>query len=656
MAKHFKTLFSVAVASLAVFGARSAMAASAVHGVAFIHGTGDNIGSQVCSGTGTSFKCVVQKAIDGYWGQGEITSVSGGRPYVVTGQHGGTMTPWTNPSPYINSGGETTNGTAYEVASQINRFLAGPDGVYGNADDITDLVVVSHSGGSNVIRYIVQHPTINTNFTHVAGRLRKIIAVAPPSKGTYLANKVFNPEGAIMSLVSGLAGLAGYKDDGVKFIQTTEMSSSNADSAKFVNMSATQGGVPFYNSGGVSDAAKCKGVTVFGKCIGVMWSSLGPSYCDSTVESIALSTLHNTFLYANDAGTARNNCSDGFISCASAQAIGTSFGYDHNQDHNQSRKQCNGEDGKIAAQVANAMTGFENEAVNASVVPVAQWDSCGFAKYASVWNGSTKIGYTAGCAKGDLGDGWCDWDCVAMYGHDAVATWDSTGKLVTAWGAADDCANPSATVNATYGGVVSTNNPWADYQTYSNDNVNWYYTQFTGKSNGASSTVYYTDPLAGTASAVGYCPQSWIGDGVCDECVLANYGSDGLDCAPGRISQCGGIIAKNDTLTVTNNPIYNEGDPTTGGTTWYFWNTLSSAAVGNGVCDIGECTRNNWNPCAVDTDCMTGTCSGGYCSTSASTCNTTADCLSGSCVNGGCTTAGADCSATISGAAVSLCR
>jgi hypothetical protein len=655
MSKLLKTLVSVTVAGVALFGARSAMAASAAHGVAFVHGTGDQYGAQTCSGSGTSWACVAGTGVSGYWGQGEVDSIRGGRPYVVTGQHGGTMTPWANPSPYKNSGSETTTGSAYEVASQINRFLAGADGVYGNADDVTDLVVVTHSGGSNVIRYITQHPTINSDFAHVQARLRKIIAVAPPSRGTYLADRVFANDGSLVTLAgSALASLMGFKDDGTKFIQTTEMATYNQDSAKLVNTSSTQGGVPFYNTGGLASPATCKGVKIFGKCIGVIWSSLGPSYCDSTAMSIGLSALHNAFLYANDAGTARNNCSDGFISCASAQAIGTAFHYDVNQDHNQSRRQCNGEDSAIAAQVSSAMTGFDNNPAgyDTSKVAVTQWDSCGFNKYASVYNGSTKIGYTAGCANSDLGDGWCDWDCVALYGHDAAPTWDSTGKLVTAWGAADDCANSSNTTNANYGGVASTNNPWGDAQTYSNDNVTWYYTQFNGKSHDGYTTTWYTDPLYGSTSAVGYCPQSWIGDGTCDECVLAQYGSDGTDCAPGKIAQCGGIVTKYDPLTVTSNPLYNEGDPTTSGTTWYFWNTLSTAGVGNGVCDIGECTRNKWSPCSVDTDCVTGTCSGGYCSTSASTCNSSADCLTGSCVNGGCTTAGTDCST----GTVSLCR
>ena len=168
-----RTLAALAVAGGTLFGAKEALAASSVHGVAFVHGTGDYPGTQSCSGTGTGFSCTVSNAVSNYWNQSYINSVRGGRPYAVTGHHGGTMTPWINASPYKNNG-DTTTGSAYEVAAQLNRFLAGPDGIYGNADDITDLAVETHSGGSNVMRYILQHPTTNTDFKPCSYGFRKI--------------------------------------------------------------------------------------------------------------------------------------------------------------------------------------------------------------------------------------------------------------------------------------------------------------------------------------------------------------------------------------------------------------------------------------------------------------------------------------------------
>jgi hypothetical protein len=652
-----KTLTALAVAGGTLLGANEALAASSVHGVAMVHGTGDYAGTQSCSGTGTGFKCVVQNAIDNYWSATAIDTYRNGRPFAVTGHHGGTMTPWANASPYKNSGSETTTGSAYEAATQLNRFLAGPDGVYGTADDITDLVIITHSGGSNVARYILQHPTINSNFQHVKDRTRKVITVAAPGKGTYLADRVFANDSSLLTLAgSALASMMGFKDDGTKFIQTTEMASYNTDAAKLVNVSASQNGVPFYATGGTS-TTKCVGVTLFGKCLGVTVGSLGPSYCDSTAMSLGLSALHTAFLNSNDSATARNSCSDGFISCASSQYIGTTFSFGINQDHNQSRKNCNGLPSNIATQVSNAMTGFENTATPSQDVAVEQWDSCGFSTYGTLTSstGST-VGYGGGCAHGDLGDGYCDATCLSVYGHDAAPTWDATGKKVIAWGATDDCSGTLAT-GTNPAGFSSSNNVWSDGQTYSADQSSWYYTQYTGKTRSGSSTVYFTDPLYGTTSAVGYCPQSWIGDGTCDECVLALYGNDGNDCAPGKTAQCGGLLSKYDPYTTTSNPFYNEGDPTTSGSTWYFWYTTSWAAPGNGTCDVGECTRNKWSPCTVDTDCSTGTCTSGYCADSASTCNVTADCLTGACVNGACTTGGTDCTFTSAGGVTSsLCR
>ncbi len=646
--------------------------ATGLTGVVFVHGTGDQLGALDCgankrdSGTGARtstsdvFNCAVPSAYTGYWTQAEVDAVRGGRPYLVTGQHGGTATPWNNPSPYKGTAGET--GAAYEIANQIDRFLRGADGVAGTADDINDIVIVTHSGGSNQVRYILQHPTINSAFSNAKAAARKVITVAAPSMGTYLADRVFANDGSLLTLAgSALAGMMGFKDDGTYFIQTSSMASANADSAKFVNMSASQNGVPFYNTGGLAAAATCKGVTLFGACIGVMWSSLGSSYCDSAAMSTGLSALHNVFLYKNDQGTARNNCSDGFISCMSAQAIGTQFGYSLNQDHNQSRRRCNGEDSRISSQVGNVFSGFENTAYSASDVPVAQWDACGFSVPASVYYGSSLIGYTPGCTKSMLGDGKCDWDCVATYGHDAQPTWNANGTAQPGTWGQDDCVDVPVDTTAypSGSGNTASNDPWNDGQGYTLDGSNSSMTAFDGRTKAGlgDNTVWFTDPLAGTSSALGQCPQSWIGDGYCDECVLALYGNDGNDCLPGHIAHCGGIIAQSPAYSTTSNPLYNEGDPTTNGTTWYFWDTLSNAGVGNGRCDIGECTRNKSTPCVADSDCSTGTCSDGYCSSSASTCNVDADCLTGSCVNGGCTTSGSDCSATnSSGVTYSLCR
>jgi hypothetical protein len=805
MKKTWRTLLSIGAAAGALFATSDAKAASAAHAVVFVHGTGDYPGTLSCSGTPgtTGYYCAVANAVNNYWTQAEIDAVRGGRPYLVTGFHGGTATPWKNGSPYNNnayngfpygtpsgcSTGEANCGTAYEVAHQIQTFL-------NNDTSITQLEVVSHSGGSNVMRYILQHSTLTSEFANVAAKVAAVEAIASPSRGTYLADRVFANDGNLLTLAgSALASLMGFKDDGTYFIQTANMKSQNTSSSYFgvSGMSSSQGGVPFYASGGLS-TTKCFGVTLWGHCLGVTAGSLGGSNCDSALMDTGLAALHNFYLNTNDDSTARNSCSDGFISCASSQAIGTQFGFSVNQDHNQSRRTCNNEASKIASEISGVVSGFDLVAYSASDLPVSQWDACGFSTSGSVTAGSKTVGYAVGCPTSYLGDGYCDWDCEAMYGHDAPATFDSSGR-VTSWGSTDDCTGVLATGSAPQG-FSSTNNPWAadgyyggEPGTYTQDGVNWSPTTFTGLTHANDSTVWFTDPNAGGLNSAGRCPQSWIGDGVCDECVLAQYGNDGNDCLPGKVAQCSGMLAKYSPYgSNTNNPIYNElapkstngsvdvdfnvtntnsatqntqnavikvakagdtiwagtdsssycsvGDSTSSGDTYlnlydsngnlvasndddscstaselsytassagvytlkigcyqsgscsgtasYYttgearWakvvqtctsssqcpsgvscdNGICASNIGNGTCDIGECARNNWSPCSVDSDCSTGTCSGGYCADSASTCNTSSDCTGGAtCWYGGCTFATSDCTmTTAAGVTQSLCR
>jgi hypothetical protein len=751
----------LAAATLALAGGRAAAYTStSSDGVVFVHGTSDHTGTQSCTGTGMSWSCVMANAVS-YWKQGEIDSVrtdpnGNKRPYAIIGFHGGTAAPWTNSAPVkcdYNCSNGTEAGTGDEVATQIDAFLKGPDGVYGTSDDINKIVVLTHSGGGNVMRYIIEQYAGTTPRSHVYSRTQKVIVIANPSKGTYLANKVFSGGNFISSANSVLeffGGSGAFNNDGTNFIRTDNMTSYNADSAKLVNLNDPVNGITFRQTGGIS-GHKCFGATVFGVCIGITGPTLGGSSCDSGVMDTGLVTLHDLYLNSNDAATARNSCSDGFISCASSQALGAGsstyqFSFSMKQDHNQSRRQCNNEDVNLRNEVNSTnSSAFEEDTFQATDVPPSQWDACGFGLWATVYkpkpcgtglpacpsgmtctNGACyetctgtgqsncpssnytclsyggvnqclyKIGYTEGCQHSDLGDGYCDWDCVALYGHDAAATFDAQGR-VTSWGANDDCALSTETTTNTYtssatctvdtdcspdaNGILascvsgkctfnytdSSNNPWTDGEQYTSNGSTYTYTTFTGTTYQNSSTAWFTDPNAGTTSAAGYCPQSWIGDGKCDECIVALYGADGNDCLPGRITQCGGIITKNcpygscasgkgGRTGSGGNPIYNERDPSTNAS--FYWATMPAVA-GNGVCENTECTPNKSSPCASNADCLVGGCNTttGYCNVSDSVCAANTDCQSGTCVNGGCTTQGTDCSATTAaGVTISLCR
>jgi hypothetical protein len=717
-----KQLFKTATAFLMGVGvfAGARVASAATDGVVFIHGTGDSPGTMSCSGQ----NCTVSAAYgsSGYWTPGEVASIANGRPYAVVGFDGGSCAPWpqsgdanwNKTSTSSSCPLASTTGNADVIVSQIQQFLN---------TGISQIVIVTHSGGSNQARYIMENYTRNQSYTNVKNATVRVITAAAPTLGTYLANEVFS--GGIGGYITGaLAGWAGYGGEGTNFIRTNYIATSNTTASYLGNPTSPVNGVNFYSTGGKASVISCVGVKVFGVCVGISNvrtldnASTPLSACDSILDDTALLALHDIFLDGNDSSTARsttgaNGGSDGFISVNSSTKMGNVFALNSGQDHNMSRRQCNNEDVNIRNFVTSSKTGFSLMNMDGSyAVNPHQIDACGFGAWAKITNsqGST-VGYTEGCTAAQLGNGNCDWDCVALYGNDAVVTqWDSTGTKPLAWGASD-C---TATVN-TYNGVTYTDtstNPFDENQTYTNA-TGTYWTQFDGHTctgtaaqcGGFTPSTYswFNDPNYGSSTlGVGVCPQSWIGDGTCDECVLALYGSDGMDCMPGRIVQCGGIVTGSEPYSGSsyyyyNNPIYNEGTPSSKGATWLEWTSMSAVA-GDGVCENTECTLGTaggvptvagsttaGTPCTTSAQCpgmlscntSTGFCyactgsvnnasgscnsttygwSGNTCNpnsgvcfqtaTLGATCATNADCVSGTCVNGGCTTQGSDCSST----------
>jgi len=545
-------LFGVGV----LVGAKTALANT--HGVVFIHGTGDYPGTMTCSGAKGSANCVVSAALSGYWTSGEITSVSNGRPYAVVGFSGGSCAPWPQAAGdgFAADGtyGHTSTGSACPLATGTGNadVIAGQIEQFITANALTELVIVTHSGGSNQARYILQNYTRNSNFTAIKSITKRVITLAGCAEGTYLANEVFG--GTITSLIGGLVGFGG---EGVNLLRTNYMSTYNSGSSYFTNRSNPINGVNLYASGGTSKSA-CYGVTLWGACIGVTAQSLGTSAtggisCGSLVDDVGLLALHDLYLDANDSSTFRNGCSDGFISCQGSQSLGNTFAYNGGQDHNQSRQQCDNLDVNVRTMVNGAATGFDYGGSSAQINP-HQLDACGFGVYAEVVGSNNKpIAYTEGCNLSQLGNGNCDWDCVALYGNDAVVTqWDSTGTKPLAWGASDCTATTNSYSGVTY--TDTSTDPFAESSTYTTASGT-FNTAFNGDTctgtsaqcgGYASTTEWFYDPNYKSTGAstlgVGYCPQSWIGDGTCDECVLALYGADGNDCAPGHIVQCGGIV------------------------------------------------------------------------------------------------------------------
>jgi hypothetical protein len=682
---HMKVMLATGVALSALVGANSAFASG---GVVFIHGTNDYPGPMTC----TSGHCVVSNALAGYWTPGEITSVSAGRPYAIVGFAGGTCAPWASGTTTGLTAGNVSDGVYYNsltapctassnnvtnlnltggsgtgqaqsngdvIAAQIAYFLANNTGV-------TELTLVTHSGGSNQARYILENYSRNANYKKVHSLTKRVVMIAGATLGTYLANEVF--AGAAIDDVGGLA----YLNEGTNVLRTDHISTYNSPSSYFAGATKSPvQGVGVYSTGGVS-AVVCNGVTIWGVCVGWKGPTLGNSSCDSYKQDLELLVLHDLYL-SGSSNPGTNGCSDGFIPCPSSEAMGNTFSYNVKQDHNQSRRQCNNLDTAIRGYATgNGLpSGFDYADLAATQVPPTQIDSCGFSVAAPVVNshGAT-VGYTAGCPATSLGNGICDWDCVALYGHDATPTWSGTpgSSAVTAWGSSDDCTSTTNNSSSTYGGVTylassasvwgeanqsQTTYPVSYINTYLNNSGSPYYTQFNGQTcdNNAScnascgsasgaACAWYTDPNYATTTSAGYCPPSWFNDGNCDECMLALAGGDGTDCLPGRVTWCGGIQTEypalesslaNHTAPHAGNPVYNELNPSSPTSGYQGWSPLG-ASGGDRICESSECGASVSFPGTTE-------------------CNSTSDCAAGfSCQNGGCTStasgAAADCTAT----------
>ena len=500
-----KTLVSVLAASGTLLMTGEALAGKG--GVVFVHGTGDYPGANTngtytmsCSGSGDSFYCQAapssdsgKNAASAYWAKGTSDSMLDAarkrtdgtyRPYAITGCYGAARMPWGNTSPINDNDTSTTgeSGSADCVASQIERFVMGPDGVYGTADDITDLVIMTHSGGGNVLRYILSQYTAKTSYSRVKTAAKKVVTMTSPFKGTYLANWVFT-SGSLANFINntltffGGAGL--FNDDGTKFIQTGQMNLHNADSSKLVSLSNPVNGVTLRSGFGTyPDAA--------------IWD--GKTLCGGYEMQAGLNLLHRWYLSQTDSSTYRNGCSDGFLTCQSTGAMGQVFlGSTSNataakyHSHHQTRRHKTGcscglfassscydtsaaWDQRVRNEVNGTTMAYTEADGSGDAADVAsgKWDACGFATTGTVsYSAYGRTSFTTpGCSESNLGNGWCDWDCFAAYGRDAVPTWvdpNDHSKGVASWGA-DDCKVIS-TSKFSYEGT-NTNSAQQNYTEY----------------------------------------------------------------------------------------------------------------------------------------------------------------------------------------------
>lgn len=183
--------------------------------------------------------------------------------------------------------------------------------------NITDLKVVTHSNGGNVIRWILSNPTLDSRYPAIINATSRVIALAPSSAGTPLADAAMN--GNVFE--STLGWLLGYKSDAVRQQQ--------------------EGWMAHYNNNNLYGTAGRPALpTIFESVVGsdvdsAIWD--GDSYCAGYQYQVALEVTQNWL----------DSCSDGFLNCSSQQAAGTLWFKDKQKtkgseplSHQQSRRDC----------------------------------------------------------------------------------------------------------------------------------------------------------------------------------------------------------------------------------------------------------------------------------------------------------------------------
>ncbi|MDX3931936.1 MAG: hypothetical protein QHC77_08360 [Stenotrophomonas sp.] len=278
---HSTALRSTALALLV--GLQPAQAADGL-GVAFVHGTGAHT-----------------DALRDYWQPAIIDSVRQGLPdrrnYVV-----------------INC-----DFNQYMWKPKAAGCLAGQLSGFIESRGITRLVVITHSNGGNVVRWILSNPTYDRRYPKIIQTLQKVTALAPSSAGTPLADAVIN--GSTFETLLGW--LLGLRNDAVRQQQVGHMATYNAQN--------------LYGTGGRPALP-----TPFRVVVGSDVDSAptdADSYCGGYAANLGLEFTRNWL----------SSCSDGFLDCSSQKAAGTVWFTDtartHGAEplsHSQSRRACFG--------------------------------------------------------------------------------------------------------------------------------------------------------------------------------------------------------------------------------------------------------------------------------------------------------------------------
>ncbi|MFC3034071.1 hypothetical protein ACFOEE_16320 [Pseudoalteromonas fenneropenaei] len=251
-------------------------------GVAFVHGTGKQT-----------------DALNDYWTKEFVDSVRQGIP---------------NSSLYtvVNCDFEQYmwhTDAAGCLAQQLSSFIS--------QKGITNLKVITHSNGGNVVRWILSNPTSDARFPNIINKITRVIALAPSSAGTPLADAVI----AGNSFEQALGWILGYGNDAVKQQQVADMAYYNANW--------------LFGTAGRPGLGKTFEAVVGSDVDSAVWDS--DSYCAGYQNQVALEFTQNWL----------NSCSDGFLNCSSQSAAGTVWFTDKQKtkgseplSHQQSRRAC----------------------------------------------------------------------------------------------------------------------------------------------------------------------------------------------------------------------------------------------------------------------------------------------------------------------------
>jgi pimeloyl-ACP methyl ester carboxylesterase len=260
--------------------------AADVTGVAFVHGTGSQ-----------------SNALQDYWKPAFVDSVRQGLP---------------NSANYVVINCDFTQ---YMWDSRAAGCLAGQLTDFINARGITRLIVLTHSNGGNVMRWILSNPTWDARYPAIISRVARVNALAPSSAGTPLADAAIN--GNVFE--SSVGWLLGFKNDAVRQQQLSWMTYYNANY--------------LYGTSGRPALPRQFRSVVGTDVDSAIWDS--DSYCGGYAENVGLETTQNWL----------DSCSDGFLNCSSQSAAGAVWFTDKSRmagaeplSHNQSRRACFGLD------------------------------------------------------------------------------------------------------------------------------------------------------------------------------------------------------------------------------------------------------------------------------------------------------------------------